>query len=144
MAFRDAIIGQSSYFVTLPRDSLTRPDVHTGHRTAMTRGGILHRDVSVGNILIVDDPALQDQSCGFLHDFDYSSMSRDVPHYDISSLSAEAVDDLLVADDTEGSLKERTVSLLLPIVAFFASIDAIRDNRRELFYSWPWTFSAGT
>ncbi|PIL28141.1 hypothetical protein GSI_09792 [Ganoderma sinense ZZ0214-1] len=108
MAFRDAIIG---------------------HRTAMTRGGVLHRDISVGNILIVDDPAMQDQGCGFIHDFDYSSMSRNVPHGDISSLSAEAVDDLLVADDTEGLLKERTGTFL------FMAIDLLGRNTRPVIHA---------
>ncbi|TBU56638.1 hypothetical protein BD310DRAFT_604670 [Dichomitus squalens] len=79
-----------------------------GHRVAMTRAGILHRDVSVNNILIVDDPAEQDQFTGFIHDFDYSSMSRDFPTANSASLSAVALSELLVGDDDGGELKERT------------------------------------
>ena len=75
----------------------------------MRRGGILHRDISVGNILIIDDPEEQEQFCGFIHDFDYSSMSLDVPQGNISSLSATALNELLAADDPDEQLKERTV-----------------------------------
>ncbi|KAI0648618.1 hypothetical protein C8Q79DRAFT_903294, partial [Trametes meyenii] len=51
-----------------------------GHRFAMERGGILHRDVSNGNILIVDRPTGRKHPCtGILHDFDYSSMTLSPP-----------------------------------------------------------------
>ena len=83
----------------------------------MYKCGVLHRDISVGNILIVDDPALQERFCGFLHDFDYSSLSRDVPQFDISTLSAEALEKLLEAENLFGDLKERTVSLDCCIVS---------------------------
>ncbi|TFK93802.1 hypothetical protein K466DRAFT_649708 [Polyporus arcularius HHB13444] len=46
-----------------------------GHKTAWEIAGILHRDVSLGNILISSDP----ERNGFLHDFDYSSMKPDPP-----------------------------------------------------------------
>ena len=85
----------------------------------MFKCGILHRDISVGNILIVDDPALQERFCGFLHDFDYSSLSTHVPPLDISNLSAEALNELLKAEDLFGDLKERTVSLDCRIVSKF-------------------------
>ena len=49
-----------------------------GHRLALERGGILHRDISSGNILIVDKPRLN-QSRGILHDLDYSSMTLEIP-----------------------------------------------------------------
>ena len=80
---------------------------HTGHRLALIRAGILHRDVSVGNILIVDNNG--DTYAGFLHDFDYSSMSRDVPNVSCESLSGAALAKILVADADAGDLKERTV-----------------------------------
>ena len=39
---------------------------------------MLHGDISLGNILLVDDP--QDGSfVGFIHDFDYSSMTKAPP-----------------------------------------------------------------
>ena len=49
-----------------------------GHRLAWEKAGVLHRDVSVGNILIADDPG-PDGSLGFLHDFDCSSMADIAP-----------------------------------------------------------------
>ncbi|TBU27776.1 hypothetical protein BD311DRAFT_788906 [Dichomitus squalens] len=75
-----------------------------GHRVAVTRAGILHRDVSVNNILIVDDPAEQGSFTGFIHDFDYSSMSRDFP---TNFTSAAALSELLTVDVDGGEPKER-------------------------------------
>ncbi|TFK93806.1 hypothetical protein K466DRAFT_510969 [Polyporus arcularius HHB13444] len=48
-------------------------DAIIGHKLAYELAGVLHRDVSVGNILIVDDSTSCEYT-GFLHDFDYSSM----------------------------------------------------------------------
>ncbi len=39
---------------------------------------MLHRDVSLGNILVTDKP-LDDSYAGFIHDFDYSSLKDDMP-----------------------------------------------------------------
>ncbi|KAI0750224.1 hypothetical protein C8Q80DRAFT_1253760 [Daedaleopsis nitida] len=52
---------------------LAMRDAIIGHKQAYELAGILHRDVSVGNILIVDDPEPGHSYTGFLHDFDYSS-----------------------------------------------------------------------
>ena len=66
--------------------------------------GILHRDVSVGNILIVDRPE-PDSFTGFIHDFDRSSMT-DAPPVQYEGSSDEKVDsDGFVAT-------ERTVSMV--------------------------------
>ncbi len=79
----------------------------------MSGAGILHRDVSIGNILIIDD-MLDKTSCGgFLHDFDFSTMSRAAPDQDLSALGAEALTELLIGEDVGGDLKERTVSHVL-------------------------------
>ena len=43
--------------------------------------GVLHRDVSLGNILLVDDPD-EDSFFGFMHDWDYSSKTPDEPRPD--------------------------------------------------------------
>ncbi|KAI0750204.1 hypothetical protein C8Q80DRAFT_1269950 [Daedaleopsis nitida] len=51
-------------------------DAVCGHKLALTRAGILHRDVSIGNILIVDRSEGQ-PFAGFIHDFDYSSSEED-------------------------------------------------------------------
>ncbi|EJF59157.1 hypothetical protein DICSQDRAFT_172310 [Dichomitus squalens LYAD-421 SS1] len=97
-------------------------DAIRGHRVAMTRAGILHRDVSVNNILIVDDPAEQDSFIGFIHDFDYSSMSREFPAANIASLSAAALSELLLGDDDGGELKERTGTF------YFMAIQLLGDE----------------
>lgn len=77
----------------------------------MTRAGVLHRDISVGNILIVDDSDKDTKARfqGFIHDFDYSSISRDVPNADLSGLDAAELAQRLVAEADGGALKERTV-----------------------------------
>ena len=65
--------------------------VPQGHKLASGYGGILHRDVSSGNILIVDRPIPEHPDCkGVLHDFDYSSMTATAPSGDIQSSSSEA------------------------------------------------------
>ena len=84
-------------------------ECHAGHRVAVTRAGVLHRDISVGNILIVDYPDDPDTFAGFLHDFDYSSMSRDVPDESCSSVTGVSLAEKLIADADAGALKERTV-----------------------------------
>ncbi|PIL28125.1 hypothetical protein GSI_09776 [Ganoderma sinense ZZ0214-1] len=120
-----------------PRDAII------GHRNAMAKGGILHRDISVGNILIVDDPALQDQFCGFIHDFDYSSMTGEVPQNDILSLPAEAVDELLLADDIYGFLIQRTgtwnymATELIPACSVRV-VHAIRHDLESFYWTLLW------
>ena len=44
-----------------------------GHQQAKEVAGVLHRDISLGNILIVDDVS-KSAYTGFVHDLDYSSM----------------------------------------------------------------------
>lgn len=81
----------------------------------MERGGVLHRDVSSGNILIVEDPQMHPASKGILHDYDYSSMtlyppgeaSEDVLSEPPPLRPLELEDEFL---DVAGC-KERTVSI---------------------------------
>ncbi|KAI0328293.1 hypothetical protein GY45DRAFT_1017306 [Cubamyces sp. BRFM 1775] len=50
-------------------------DAIIGHQRAWTRAQVMHRDVSLGNVLITDEESPERAtSSGFLHDFDYSSM----------------------------------------------------------------------
>ncbi|KAL7279491.1 hypothetical protein ACG7TL_007334 [Trametes sanguinea] len=73
----------------------------TRHQQAWIRAGILHRDVSVGNILIVDEPREETPSiCGFLHDFDYSSVT---PHTDKASVSTSTAEAPSSANDPKAS-----------------------------------------
>ncbi|KAH9895302.1 hypothetical protein C8Q73DRAFT_646034 [Cubamyces lactineus] len=65
-------------------------DAIRGHKLASAYGGVLHRDVSSGNILIVDRPIPEHPDCkGVLHDFDYSSMTATPPSGDTQSTSSE-------------------------------------------------------
>ena len=77
----------------------------------MSRAGVLHRDVSIGNVFIVDDEEDQDEFSGFLHDFDYSSMSRDPPKTNLSRCKASKLTERLFGDEDFGELKERTVRI---------------------------------
>ncbi|KAI0763355.1 hypothetical protein BD413DRAFT_616471 [Trametes elegans] len=56
-------------------------DALLGHQLAWEVAGVLHRDVSLGNILLVDDPN-EDSFFGFMHDWDYSSKTLDKPRPD--------------------------------------------------------------
>lgn len=79
---------------------------------AWEKAGVLHRDVSVGNILIVDG----DDECrfvGFLHDFDYSSMT-DVP--------PDEPDDLPISEDPADSAFDGVTS---------AATVVIKDDQRK-------------
>ena len=83
-----------------------------GHQQAWERAGILHRDVSIGNILIVDKPR-EGSFMGFIHDFDYSSVEEEdesVPHL-VDDMPLDDADD--EAHETAVVQKERTVSLLV-------------------------------
>ncbi|KAI0355846.1 hypothetical protein OH77DRAFT_268114 [Trametes cingulata] len=51
-------------------------DAIVGHRQAREKARVLHRDVSVGNILIVNEPN-ERGFYGFLHDYDYSSIESE-------------------------------------------------------------------
>ncbi|KAI0761622.1 hypothetical protein BD413DRAFT_589491 [Trametes elegans] len=53
-------------------------DALLGHQLAWEVAGVLHRDVSLGNILLVDNPN-EDSFFGFMHDWDSSSKSPDKP-----------------------------------------------------------------
>ncbi|TBU46962.1 hypothetical protein BD309DRAFT_857048 [Dichomitus squalens] len=79
-------------------------DAIEGHRQAW-EVGVLHRDVSAGNVLISEQPA--DRLRGFLHDFDYSSMTKGVPPPLNESSSTEPLLRMGEACDEE-DLKERT------------------------------------
>ncbi|KAH9856223.1 hypothetical protein C2E23DRAFT_508120 [Lenzites betulinus] len=86
-----------------------------GHQQAWEEAHVLHRDVSLGNILIndeLDDDALE--HVGFIHDFDYSSMEPD----DTDPAPSE--------DEAERTRKERTGTY------FFMAVELISPNRYTL------------
>ncbi|KAI0750140.1 hypothetical protein C8Q80DRAFT_674703 [Daedaleopsis nitida] len=83
-------------------------DAIIGHRLAWEKGGVLHRDVSLGNILIIDANGGEHDFVGFLHDFDYSAMTDSPPgskpdkRNEHDRTSGEP-DDLPLSDDPEDS-----------------------------------------
>lgn len=81
----------------------------------MERGGVLHRDVSNGNILIVEDPQMHPASKGILHDYDYSSMTLYPPGEAPEDVSSDSppLRPLELEDEFLGvtGCKERTVSV---------------------------------
>ncbi|OJT03567.1 hypothetical protein TRAPUB_5743 [Trametes pubescens] len=52
-------------------------DAIKGHRLALERGGILQKDVSSGNVLIIEDPQQRLPPKGVLHDYDCTYMMLD-------------------------------------------------------------------
>lgn len=68
---------------------------------------MLHRDISLGNILINDEQGDALEHVGFIHDFDYSSMEPD----DTDPAPSE--------DETQRTRKERTVRILVMLEGLF-------------------------
>ena len=86
--------------------SLTR---NIGHRQAKERAGVLHRDISLGNILIVDELTTRAYT-GFVHDLDYSSM-EDAENGGSRCCEGTADGSAVVSTGADATkLKERTVS----------------------------------
>ncbi|KAI0824456.1 hypothetical protein BC628DRAFT_1322948 [Trametes gibbosa] len=110
-------------------------DAIRGHRTLMERGGILHRDVSSGNILIVDKQPRERVPCkGILHDYDYSSMTKKPPlAADPSDVPGQipALHPLERMGDNEpenvAELKERTGTYYFISVDLFGSSEGDGD-----------------
>ncbi|KAI0769593.1 hypothetical protein BD413DRAFT_477403 [Trametes elegans] len=97
--------------------ALAMRDALKGHSLAMRYGGILHRDISSGNILIVERAASGSSSKGVVHDFDYSSMLLKPPKIVRFPRKAKATEPdsgelhpLELSDEYENimELKERT------------------------------------
>ena len=76
---------------------------------------MLHGDISLGNILLVDDP--QDGSfVGFIHDFDYSSMTKAPP------TDEDRQNGMLGRKDEHDAIGEEvTVSVVLSLVHLVSS-----------------------
>ena len=73
-AIRDAIVGERATSKFL---HVSLAQHHVAHKNLWEKARILHRDISLGHILILDktDENLPGQDLvGFLHDFDYSSI----------------------------------------------------------------------
>lgn len=119
MALRDAIVGAYPLLTFIYHGIVlkTVPSRLLGHQLATERAGILHRDVSSGNVLIVEHvPITPPLSYGILHDYDYSSMTL-VPPDDPEQADPAELPPLYplarlgkVNPENVADLKERTVS----------------------------------
>ncbi|KAI0648622.1 hypothetical protein C8Q79DRAFT_904359 [Trametes meyenii] len=126
--------------VTAMRDAIR------GHRLAMERGGILHRDVSSGNILIVDRPRRNHPCTGILHDFDYSSMTLSPPEVgNPAELENSLLYPLELSSEIENvaEFKERTgtyyfIALELMNPGLQAPAHLIRHDLESFFWVLVW------
>ncbi|KAI0763350.1 hypothetical protein BD413DRAFT_643487 [Trametes elegans] len=106
-----------------------------GHQQAWTIAGVLHRDVSVGNILISDDPS-GGPGIGFIHDFDYSSMTPDPDKHAGMSTTNTAAHDAAQApsNGTEDNArhKERTGTYYFMAYELLTGKEVIHDAHHDL------------
>ncbi|KAI0328296.1 hypothetical protein GY45DRAFT_1372527 [Cubamyces sp. BRFM 1775] len=114
-------------------------DAIKGHQQAKERAGVLHRDISLGNILIVDDVSERAYT-GFVHDFDYSSMD------DTEERGSECCESILdgstaVSTGADAAkLKERTGTFYYMAVDLLDNQpDTIHDSHFDL-ESFYWVF----
>ncbi|KAH9895251.1 hypothetical protein C8Q73DRAFT_493288 [Cubamyces lactineus] len=114
-------------------------DAIKGHQQAKEGAGVLHRDISLGNILIVDD-APTCAYTGFVHDLDYSSMDG---AENSGSGCCESADDESAVVSTgvdAAKLKERTGTFYYMAVDLLnAQPDTIHDTPFDL-ESFYWVF----
>ncbi|TFK79020.1 hypothetical protein K466DRAFT_606466 [Polyporus arcularius HHB13444] len=79
-------------------------DAVIGHRLAFEKAGVLHRDMSVGNVLIVDE-AEDGSFVGFIHDFDYSAMTDVAPGDEVPTYSDASRADIDGIERTDVDIK---------------------------------------
>ncbi|KAH9895253.1 hypothetical protein C8Q73DRAFT_693579 [Cubamyces lactineus] len=120
-------------------------DAIKGHQLAWKDAKLLHRDVSVGNILIADNPE-GSKFVGFIHDFDYSSMEDDSDGGDTRVKSASTIDSHDVPEDLARK-KEHTGTFYFMAIEILTEPGVIHDAHHDLesFY-WVliWVFSRHT
>ncbi|KAI0675551.1 hypothetical protein C8Q78DRAFT_331038 [Trametes maxima] len=122
-------------------------DAIIGHRLLWEKANILHRDVSVGNILIKDDRKQSNKFTGFLHDFDHSFMEP-VPDAmaDSQEGAPEVADELRVGatNPPQGptdpaSQKERTGTYYFMAIEVLNVPEIIHNAHHDL-ESFYWVF----
>ncbi|KAH9895252.1 hypothetical protein C8Q73DRAFT_665501 [Cubamyces lactineus] len=111
-------------------------DAIIGHQQAKERAGVLHRDISLGNILIVDDVTTRAYT-GFVHDLDYSSM-EEMDGGDVGGRETMSDEPATVVEAAK--LKERTGTF------YYMAVDilnfqphTIHDSHHDL-ESFYWVF----
>ncbi|KAI0648716.1 hypothetical protein C8Q79DRAFT_1007290 [Trametes meyenii] len=112
-----------------------------GHQLLWEKAEILHRDISVGNILIKDEKRKEDKFSGFLHDYDYSSMVPDAktPADEVETTSAGDEPDL-GADSSDAvkesidpaNQKERTGTYYFMAIEILGVPDVIHNTHHDL------------
>ncbi|RPD54995.1 hypothetical protein L227DRAFT_533745 [Lentinus tigrinus ALCF2SS1-6] len=116
---------------------LAMRDAIMGHRQAWEMAGVLHRDISVGNILIVDEPE-PNSFKGFIHDFDYSSMTDTPPVKNEEPLDEQAAqvpaEDALAAmeDALLAAQKERTGTFYFMALELLSSACMLHEVHHDL------------
>lgn len=113
-----------------------RQCIHTdvtlsGHKQAWEKARVLHRDLSLGNILILDERADDEDEYGFMHDLDYSAMEP-------IGADGVTIKDISNYDDNTAQHKERTVSDVFDLKPCLLWLTRWA---RGLTTSWPWTSS---
>ncbi|KAI0788320.1 hypothetical protein C8Q74DRAFT_1446778 [Fomes fomentarius] len=99
MRFVVADVGRPVYKFKNTEELVTAlQDAVKGHEQAYTKAGILHRDVSIGNILIVDKPS-DGSFVGFIHDFDYRHVTGIIIRKERTGTFYFMAMDLLAIDD---------------------------------------------
>ncbi|KAI0666595.1 hypothetical protein C8Q78DRAFT_436711 [Trametes maxima] len=113
-------------------------DAIKGHRLLWEKAKILHRDVSVGNILIADDQEGKD-FVGFLHDFDYSAMECEpqAPADDSPMDGTSEAGDTSSSTTEHGSgdpdaLKERTGTFYFMAYEILSTPDIVHNTHHDL------------
>ncbi|KAJ8488342.1 hypothetical protein ONZ51_g3606 [Trametes cubensis] len=114
-------------------------DAIKGHQQAKEVAGVLHRDISLGNILIVDDIS-KSAYTGFVHDLDYSSMD-DAENSGSGCCEGTADGSAVVSTGVDATkLKERTGTFYYMAVDLLnVQPDTIHDTPFDL-ESFYWVF----
>ncbi len=141
-AFRDAMCGTLYLFSVLSLSSIRC----SGHKQAW-EGGVLYRDVSIGKLLIVDNP-LGNLYSGFFHDFDYGSIKEDIPEGDLPPSHEsddddddDAVFDAMVALQQSQRVPLQKVPTVVELLGLLITLDADLCTSREHTTLWLWDCS---
>ncbi|KAI0750186.1 hypothetical protein C8Q80DRAFT_1166504 [Daedaleopsis nitida] len=112
---------------------LAMRDAMRAHKLAWEKGKLLHRDVSVGNILIVEKPESRPFS-GFLHDFDYSNMESlaSLAKAEASGTSDPGLQSPDEISNVDEELKERTGTYFFIACQLLDRKLIIHDARHDL------------
>ncbi|KAH9902362.1 hypothetical protein C8Q73DRAFT_633301 [Cubamyces lactineus] len=114
-----------TYFTSTREVVQAMRDAILGHELAWKDACVLHRDISLGNILIADEVRSDDAPFfGFIHDFDYSSMGP---------VKTDSEDEKTTCDsDKDVNLKERTGTLYYMAIELLEKQDVIHNAEHDL------------